>query len=122
MADQSTRDRTNIRQWSFADQRNQNWDVIDLGNGDVAILSQHSGRRPFRVAETRTGRTRSATSKQPAKRSRLEQVGGDFYQIVSVDNGKVLDVTEAGKENGASIHLWDYVNKANQQWRLRRER
>ena len=125
VADQSTRDGANIQQWSFADQPNQNWNVIDLGNGDVAILSQHSGM----AITVQGGRDQNGANiiqrtwnNSRQQRWRLEQVGGDFYRIVSVDNGKVLDVSEAGKENGASIHLWDYVNKANQQWRLRRER
>jgi len=47
-------------------------------------------------------------------------VGGDYYRIVSVENGKCLDVTEQGNQDGARIQLWDYANQANQQWRLRR--
>jgi hypothetical protein len=47
-------------------------------------------------------------------------VGGDYYRIVSVDNGKCLDVTQQGKENGANIQLWAYADQANQQWRLKR--
>jgi hypothetical protein len=39
---------------------------------------------------------------------------------VSVDNGKCLDVTERGKQDGAPIQLWNYANQSNQQWRLRR--
>jgi Ricin-type beta-trefoil lectin domain-like len=37
------------------------------------------------------------------QRWRMEQVGSDYYRIVSVDNGKRLDVTAQGKENGADI-------------------
>jgi Ricin-type beta-trefoil lectin domain-like len=54
------------------------------------------------------------------QRWRMEQVGSDYYRIVSVDNGKCLDVTAQGKENGANIQLWDYANQPNQQWRFKR--
>ena len=103
MADQSTQDGANIQQWSYADQPNQNWNVIDLGNGDVAILSQHSGM----AITVQGGRDQNGANiiqrtwnNSRQQRWRLEQVGGDFYRIVSVDNGKVLDVSEAGKEKG----------------------
>jgi hypothetical protein len=38
---------------------------------------------------------------------------------VSVDNGKCLDVTEQGKQDGANVQLWAYAKQANQQWRLK---
>ena len=121
--EQSNREGANIQQWSFADQPNQNWDVIDLGNGESAIISRQSGR----AITVQGGRDSNGANiiqqswrGSPQQRWRFEQTGGDYYRIVSVDNGKVLDVTQAGKENGANIQLWDYANQANQQWRLRR--
>ena len=44
VTEQGMQDGANIQQWSYADQPNQNWDVIDLGNGEVAIISRQSGR------------------------------------------------------------------------------
>ena len=95
----------------------------DLGNGESAIISRQSdkaitvqGGRDNNGANTIQQSWRGS----PQQRWRFEQTGGDYYRIVSVDNGKVLDVTQAGKENGANIQLWDYANQANQQWRLRR--
>jgi hypothetical protein len=35
---QSTQEGAHVQQWSFADQPNQNWNVIDLGNGEAAII------------------------------------------------------------------------------------
>lgn len=120
---QSTQDGANIQQWGYADQPNQNWDVVDLGNGEVAIISRHSGK----AITVQGGRDNNGANiiqrswnDNPQQRWRLEQVGGDYYRIVSVENGKCLDVTEQGKQNGANIQLWAYANQANQQWRLRR--
>ncbi len=123
VTEQGRQDGANIQQWSYADQPNQNWDVIDLGNNEVAIISRHSGR----AITVQGGRDNNGANiiqrgwnNTPQQRWRLEQTGGDYYRIVSVDNGKCLDVTEQGKENGANIQLWDYANQANQQWRFKR--
>ena len=119
---QSTQDGANIQQWSYADQPNQNWDVVDLGNGEVAIISRHSGK----ALTVQGGRDNNGANiiqrgwnDNPQQRWRLEQTGDDYYRIVSVDNGKCLDVTGQGKQNGANVQLWAYANQANQQWRLK---
>ena len=120
---QSAQDGANIQQWGYADQANQNWDVIDLGASEVAIISRRSGKA-ITVQGGRDDNGANIIQRSwngaPQQRWRLEQVGGDYYRIVSVDNGKCLDVTEQGKQDGASIQLWAYANQANQQWRLRR--
>src|SRR5689334_19450754 len=123
VTERSNQDGAQIQQWSFADQPNQNWDVIDLGNGESAIVSRQSGR----ALTVQGGRDNNGANiiqqswrGGPQQRWRLEQAGGDYYRIVSVDNGKCLDVTREGKQDGANIQLWDYANQANQQWRLRR--
>lgn len=123
VTERSNQDGADIQQWSYADQPNQNWDVIDLGNGESAIISRQSGR----ALTVQGGRDNNGANiiqqswrGSPQQRWRLEQVGSDYYRIVSVDNGKCLDVTEQGKQDGANIQLWDYANQANQQWRLRR--
>jgi hypothetical protein len=123
VTERSNQDGADIQQWSYADQPNQNWDVIDLGNGEVAIISRQSGR----ALTVQGGRDNNGANViqqgwrgAPQQRWRLEQTGNDYYRIVSVDNGKCLDVTREGKQDGANIQLWDYANQANQQWRLRR--
>ncbi len=120
---QSTQDGANIRQWGYADQANQNWDVIDLGASEVAIISRHSGKAiTVQGGRDNNGANIIQRSWNGAlqQRWRLEQVEGDYYRIVSVDSGKCLDVTQQGKENGANIQLWAYANQANQHWRLKR--
>ena len=123
VTERSNQDGANIQQWSYADQPNQNWDVIDLGNGEAAIISRQSGRA-LTVQGSRDSNGANIIQQSwrgtPQQRWRLEQIGGDYYRIVSVDNGKCLDVTQEGKRDGANIQLWDYANHANQQWRLRR--
>jgi hypothetical protein len=123
VTERSNQDGANIQQWSYADQPNQNWDVIDLGNGESAIISRQSGR----ALTVQGGRDNNGADiiqqgwrGSPQQRWRLEQTGSDYYRIISVDNGKCLDVTEEGKQDGANIQLWDCANQGNQQWKLRR--
>jgi hypothetical protein len=123
VTERSMRDGAAIQQWGYADQDNQNWEVIDLGNREVAIISRQSGK----ALTVQGGRDDNGANiiqrswnDSPQQRWRLEQVGGDYYRIVSVDSGKCLDVTERGKQDGASIQLLDYANQTNQQWRLKR--
>ena len=123
VTEKGLQDGANIQQWSYADQPNQNWDIIDLGNNEVAIISRHSGR----ALTVQGGRDNNGANiiqqgwrDTRQQRWRLEQTGGDYYRIVSVDNGKCLDVTENGRQDGANIQLWDYANQANQQWRFKR--
>jgi len=123
VTERGMQDGDHIQQWSYADQPNQNWDIIDLGKGEVAIISRHSGKA-ITVQGGRDNndaniiqRTWNASAQQ---RWRLEKVSGDYYRIVSVDNGKCLDVTEHSKQDGAHIQLWDYATQTNQQWRLHR--
>ena len=123
VAGESMRDGANIQQWSYAEQPNQNWEVIDLGNGEAAIISQLSGKA-LTVQGRRAGNGANIIQQRwngsRQQRWRLEKVNDDYYRIVSVDNGKCLDVAGESREDGANIQLWDYANQANQQWRLRR--
>jgi len=123
VTEQGMQDGANIQQWSYADQPNQNWDVIDVGKGEFAIISRHSGK----AITVQGGRDSNganiiqrAWNNSPQQRWRMEKVSGEYYRIVSVDNGKCLDVTERGKQDGATIQLWNYSNQSNQQWKLRR--
>ena len=47
-----------------------------------------------------------------------EDLSGKFYVITSKQSNKSIDVKDAGRNNGAIIHQWDYVEEANQQWLL----
>ncbi|MBK6797364.1 MAG: DUF3011 domain-containing protein [Acidobacteria bacterium] len=39
VTERGMQDGANVQQWSYADQPNQNWDIIDLGNNEVAIIT-----------------------------------------------------------------------------------
>ena len=116
----SREDGANVQQWTFAGQRNQRWDVIELGRGDVAIVSQNSGKvLDVSGFSTRNGGNvqQYRWSGQNNQRWRIEPTGRGV-RIVNVNSGKCLDVLRKSGDDGASIHQWDCNNDRSQQWRL----
>jgi hypothetical protein len=116
-----TRSGSNVQQWDYANQPNQKWDVIELGNGEFAILSQGSGM----VLDVQGRSTANASNVEQLRwngganqRWRLEQSGGGYFRIVNAGSGKCLDVADQSRENGANVQLYDCHGQGNQQWRL----
>jgi hypothetical protein len=117
----SREDGANVQQWSFAGQRNQRWDVIDVGRGEVAIISQNSGR-VLDVSGFSTSNGGNVQqyrwSGQNNQRWRIESDGRGTVRIVNVNSRKCLDVLRKSKDDGANIHQWDCNGDRSQQWRM----
>ncbi|MEV6974217.1 RICIN domain-containing protein [Kitasatospora sp. NPDC093806] len=47
----------------------------------------------------------------------LEAVEGGYYRITARHSGKVLEVTEAGTDNGTAVRQWEWSGGEHQQWR-----
>lgn len=116
----SNRDGANIQQWDFGGSPNQVWDVLDQGNGRVAIINKGSGLaldvtngNPDDGANIQQFRFSGATNQL----WQLER-NGSFMQIVNVATRRCLDV-DAGRinENGANVQQWSCSRQPNQQWR-----
>lgn len=117
----SREDGANVQQWSFAGQQNQRWDVIDVGRGEVAIVSQNSGR-VLDVSGFSTSNGGNVQqyrwSGQNNQRWRIEADGSGTTRIVNVNSRKCLDVREKSRDDGANIHQWDCNGDRSQRWRL----
>jgi hypothetical protein len=123
VADMSTLDGANVQQWEYNRQPNQTWQIVDLGNSEVAIIAVHSNK----ALTVQGGRDLNGANivqrewrNNPFQRWRLEPVAGGAYRIINVGSGKALDVAAQSREDGATIQQWDYANQQNQQWRLQR--
>jgi hypothetical protein len=111
---------SNVQQWEYANQRNQNWELVDLGNNEVAIVSQSSGMVLNAEGRANSGNVDQTTwTGSPSQRWRLERRGGSTL-IVSVGSGRCLDVAGHSRENGANVQQYDCHGEGNQQWRLGR--
>jgi hypothetical protein len=45
-------------------------------------------------------------------------VDGGTYALRNVQSGKALDVSGVSQDDGANVHIWDYLGNANQHWRV----
>lgn len=121
VADASTADGADIRQWSCNGTGAQLWDVVDLGRNEVAFVSRASNK----VMEV-TGRTQQSGADVVQnrwtgganQRWRMETVGGGFSSIISVGSRKCLDLSGASQADGTNIGQYDCHYKENQQWRV----
>ena len=107
-----------VDQWTYVGGNNQRWELIDLGTGYFKIKSAHSGLA-LDIVEGSPERDvcQTTPSAIDSQQWRLEKVGG-YYKIVNKSNGMVMDVSEESKSNGKKVHLYSYVGKANQLWKI----
>ncbi|ACL77529.1 CBM35 domain-containing protein [Ruminiclostridium cellulolyticum] len=107
-----------VDQWTYVGGNNQRWEIIDLGTGYYKIKSAHSGL-VLDIVEGSPDMDLCQTTSSPAETQQwiLEKVGG-YYKIVNKSNGMVLDVSEESYDNGKKVHLYSYVGKANQLWKI----
>ncbi len=123
VAERNCGDRANIQQWDFADQPNQNWDVVDVGRGEAAIVSQFSGR----VLDVAGDSKENGANVQQVEwnggknqRWRLERTNRNVFRIVNANSNRCLDVYNYSRDNGANIWQWECHGQPNQQWRVGR--
>lgn len=111
-----------IQQWRCSGYDNQKWNIVDVGNGEVAILLPISQK----VADVdNASRNSGATLHQydwhggANQRWRIRKLG-DYWQFVNVGSGKCLDVQrETQGNNGGTVQQWNCGDGDNQQWGVR---
>ncbi len=121
IVERSYHDGADVQQWEYADQPNQNWNIIEIENNEVAIVSQHSGKvLAFKDDASPNGVNvqQFVWNKGRNQRWRLTRINSLYYRIINVNSGKCLDVSNYSRENGAIVWLWDCHGKGNQQWRI----
>lgn len=99
------------------------WDVTDLGNGEVAIVNRATG---LVLDVTNASRDDGAAVQQwtwnrtDAQRWRLESKAGGAVQVVNVGSGKCLDVIARSTAPGTPIAQYRCTGADNQLFRLSR--
>jgi hypothetical protein len=124
VSDRSTADGANIQQWDYANQGNQNWEVINVGRGEFAIVNRRSGKvldvPDNRIYDNGVNIQQYRWNSRANQRWRLENAGSGWFRIVNSASGKCLDVDSQSRDNGATINQWDCGNQESQRWRLSR--
>jgi hypothetical protein len=112
---------------------NGEWNIVDLEEGTEVVpvsASAAESENNF-LPESITVKDRinnfqfkykKNSSPSKANVSNVQAVAtidsGEYYSISARHSGKVLDVYGASQENRGNIVQWEYLNGANQQWRL----
>lgn len=118
----STADGANVVQWEYHGGENQQFDVVNLGNGYHTIRPVHSGksldvwewsRDPG--GEIRQYQFMGNYNQQWA----IDSAGGDYHTISSRHSGLPLDVWVWSTSNGGDIRQWRATGAVNQQWQFR---
>ncbi len=117
----STSDGGNIVQYDDLGGLNQQWRIINVGEGYHKIVNQNS-IKAMEVYDwsTEDGANVSqwydwnAANQQWA----IEGIGNGYVKIVNRHSGKALEVFDWSTENGANVFQWDDWGGESQQWRI----
>lgn len=98
------------------------WDLVDVGNGEVAVRNRSSGK-VLDVANA--SRDDGANVLQyrwtggANQRWRVDGSGRNF-RLINVNSGRCLDVEKGSRDVGANILQWSCHGRENQSWLFER--
>jgi hypothetical protein len=122
LAFQSSNDGVNVQQGDCR-RGPADWDVIDVGRGEVAFVNRATGR----VLDVAGASGDDGANVQQytwngtnAQRWRIQGGNRGSVQIVNVGSGKCLDVDSNSQPFGANIQQYGCHGRANQSWRIGR--
>lgn len=117
----ATDDGGDVIQWSWNSESNQQWELIDNGDGYYRIINRNSGK----ALDVSGGSTddggnviqwswNGGTNQQ----WKLINNGDGYYQILNRNSDKALDVDGSSVDDGGTIIQWSYWGGINQQWEV----
>lgn len=116
----STTDGANVIQWTDNGGTNQQWNIVDLGNGYYKIINVNSGKAlDVEANSTADGGNllQWTYSGGLNQQWRIEPVG-DYFKFINRNSGKVLDVNAGSTADGANVIQWTDTGATNQQWTI----
>lgn len=111
-----------VHQWDCVGGANQQWQLVNNGDGYYRIVARHSGK----ALDVSGGLFDNGAAVvqwdyvgAANQQWQLVNNGDGYYRILARHSGKALDISNVSYQNGAIIHQWDYLDGTNQQWQLR---
>ncbi|HCA88584.1 MAG TPA: hydrolase [Streptomyces sp.] len=122
VADGSTADGADVRQWSCNGADAQKWRMEDLGD-DTSRLVNVAGGKVLDTAdcsaEDGADLRQWSWLDNSCQRFRFAVTDtGGWVRLVSAASGKVADVTDCSRADGANVRQWTWLDNPCQQWRL----
>jgi hypothetical protein len=118
----STADGANVIQWLDNGQTNQQWKLVDAGNGYYKVQNVNSGK-VLDVADMSTANGANVQqwtswSGGTNQEWQIVDAGSGYYTFINRNSGKALDVYQKSTADGANIQQYTDNGGANQQWQL----
>jgi hypothetical protein len=117
VANCTTADGGNVRQWAWLDNFCQQWEVAPTSGGWLRLTSRNSGN-VLEVAGCATGAganvQQGSWDGSTCQQWRLQPVGP--VAIAATQSGRVVDVTNCAAGNGTDIRQWEWLGSPCQQW------
>ncbi|MCL1944012.1 MAG: RICIN domain-containing protein [Candidatus Azobacteroides sp.] len=116
-----------VQQWELEGSGgdNQQW-LFESAGGDFYYIQSNFANRYYLTA---TGTNNGAgvvqqpftgNNTQEWELTYLYSIGSEeVYKIINTYSSKALDVEGPSRDNGANVHLWEYVDGDNQKWLFR---
>ncbi|MBA3685416.1 MAG: RICIN domain-containing protein, partial [Planctomycetes bacterium] len=114
-------DGASINQWSTHGGMNQQWRMVDAGDGYWQLVARHSGKAlDVSGSSLASGEKvhQWAAHTGHNQQWRIEPAGGGFHTLRARHSGKCLDVAWASTADGAAIQQYDGNGGAAQRWSL----
>lgn len=112
-----------LQQWNYNTTPNQNWELVDTGDGYVWLRNQESGKAldvyHQKITENGAPVQQWDYLHTPNQQWKKNDLDGGWFWLSNRESGKSLDIHVYDiAKNGARVQQWDYHNASNQQWRL----
>lgn len=116
----SIADGANVIQWPSHGGTNQQWKLVDAGNGYYKIINVKSGKAlEVDGASTADGANVQQWTDGGGMNQQWSIVPvGSYYKIVNRNSGKVLEVFGGSTADGANVSQWSDNSGTNQQWSI----
>ena len=122
----SSIDGTNIQIWADAAEKQQKFQFIYMGNGLYKIISDRSGKA---LTVSKNGTNYSSNVYQSTYNGENTQLWkivksdiNNYYYLVSLYNGRYLDVANGNKSNGTNIRVYVSNNSDSQKFILEQKK
>jgi dienelactone hydrolase len=109
-----------LHQWTSNGGTNQQFELLDTGDGHVRVKARHSGLFLQAAGQASgAGITQQPATTAAGQQWRVVEHGGDVISLVNRQSGLAMDVWERSTADGARISQYTYTGSPNQRFTRR---
>lgn len=111
----------NVQQWGYGGGANQQWNLLNTGNGYYKLQARHSHQMldvAWASVDNGANVQQAIDNGNDAQLFAVIDTGNNEFAIRNKHSGKTLDVGGWSGSDGGNILQWAYHGGANQKWRF----